>query len=100
MSVDSVHPDYERFYPKWIRARDIIAGEDAVKEAGTRYLPRLESQTDGEYAAYVTRAAFFNGTARTAEGFSGMIFRREPVVKLPQTQSQKAEGGRLKEGQT
>jgi hypothetical protein len=30
----------------WQRARDVIAGEDAVKLAGERYLPRLESQTE------------------------------------------------------
>lgn len=83
MSVESLHPDYEQFLAKWSRARDVIAGEDSIKAAGVRYLPRLESQTDEEYAAYVTRAAFFNGTARTAEGFSGMIFRRDPVVRLP-----------------
>jgi hypothetical protein len=48
----------------------------------------------------VARAAFFNGTARTAEGFAGMIFRREPVVRLPSDGSAerlKDEGRRLKE---
>ena len=72
----------------------MIAGEDAIKAAGTRYLPRLESQTDEEYAAYVARAAFFNGTARTAEGFAGMISRREPVVRMPQ----RGDAKRMKEG--
>jgi hypothetical protein len=83
MPVDALHPQYESFLSNWLRARDVIAGEDAIKAAGERYLPRLESQTDEEYAAYVARAAFFNGTARTAEGFAGMIFRREPVVRTP-----------------
>ena len=45
----------------WIRARDLLAGEDAVKAAGAKYLPRLEAQTDDEYEAYKSRACFFNG---------------------------------------
>ena len=68
MPVNSTHSDYDANLPAWLRARDVIAGEDAVKSAGVRYLPRLDSQTDEEYAAYKERAAFFNATARTAEG--------------------------------
>src|SRR3954466_238835 len=83
MSVETLHREYEQFLPKWTRARDILAGEDQIKAAGVKYLPRLESQTDVEYANYVARAVFYNATGRTAEGFSGMIFRREPVIKLP-----------------
>ncbi len=46
MSVNSTHPDYDASLPAWLRARDVIAGEDAVKSAGEKYLPRLEAQTD------------------------------------------------------
>ncbi len=46
MPVNSTHPDYDSFASVWQRARDVIAGEDAVKLAGERYLPRLESQTE------------------------------------------------------
>ena len=60
-----------------------MAGEDAVKLAGELYLPRLDSQSDDEYLAYKTRASFFNASARTADGYVGLIFRREPTFKLP-----------------
>jgi len=83
MPVDTTHPDYDSTLPAWLRARDVLAGEDAVKAAGIRYLPRLDSQSDSEYAAYKARASFFNATARTADGFVGLIFRREPSVKFP-----------------
>jgi hypothetical protein len=98
MPVDSLHAEYEKFWPKWTRARDILAGEDQIKAAGVKYLPRLESQTDVEYANYIARAVFYNATGRTAEGFSGMIFRREPVIRLP-GESEKSEG-RVQTGQT
>jgi hypothetical protein len=82
MSVNTTHPDYDASLPAWLRARDVIAGEDAVKSAGEKYLPRLEEQTDGEYSAYRARAAFFNATARTADGYLGLLFRRPPFIKV------------------
>jgi len=87
MPVNSTHPDYDTNMEAWSRARDVIAGEDAVKSAGVRYLPRLDSQTDEDYVAYKERASFFNATARTAEGYVGLIFRRPPFVKIPEGKS-------------
>jgi len=84
MPVNSTHPDYDASLPAWLRARDVIAGEDAIKAAGVKYLPRLDAQTDDEYAAYAARATFFNATARIAEGYTGRIFRRDPTFKLPE----------------
>src|SRR5216110_1724264 len=82
--VNSTHGEYEASAAAWQRARDVLAGEDAVKAGGERYLPRLDSQSDQEYSAYRCRASFFNATARTAEGFVGLIFRRPPFVKAPE----------------
>ncbi len=85
MRVETTHPSYDENLPAWLRARDVLAGEDAVKAGRVRYLPRLDSQTDDEYAAYKERASFLNATARTADGFVGLIFRREPTFKIPET---------------
>src|SRR6516162_8021430 len=87
MPVNSTHPEYDANAIDWSRARDVLSGEDAVKAAGEKYLPRLDSQTDEEFLAYRKRAAFFNATARSAEGFIGLIFRRPPFVKVPESQS-------------
>ena len=83
MPVNSTHPDYDANLPAWLRARDVFAGEDAVKAAAEKYLPRLDCQDDKEYLAYKNRASFFNASARTADGFVGLIFRRDPTFKLP-----------------
>ena len=83
MPANSTHPDYDASLPSWVRARDVIAGEDAVKLGGIKYLPRLDSQTDDDYLGYKTRACFFNATSRTCDGFLGLLFRRDPEVKLP-----------------
>ena len=83
MPANSTHPDYDAALPAWLRARDVIAGEDAVKLGGIKYLPRLDSQTDNDYLGYKSRACFFNATSRTCDGFLGLLFRRDPEVKLP-----------------
>jgi len=87
MPVNSTHPDYDSALPGWNRARDVMAGEDAIKAAGIRYLSKLDSQTEEEYAAYKSRASFFNATARTAEVYLGLIFRRPPFIKVPDDSS-------------
>ena len=83
MPANSTHPDYDANLVTWLRARDVIAGEDAVKLGGIKYLPRLDSQSDGDYLGYKSRACFFNATSRTCDGFLGLLFRRDPEVKLP-----------------
>jgi hypothetical protein len=80
VAVNSTHPDYEVAAQCWLRARDVLAGEDAIKVAGKKYLPRLDSQSDEDYAAYLMRASFFGATARKLKEFLDLIFRRAPRV--------------------
>lgn len=86
MPVNSTHAEYDASLPGWERARDLLAGEDAVKAAGVKYLPRLDAQTDEEYLAYQSRACFFNACRRAADAFVGLVFRKAPFVKLPDGQ--------------
>ena len=87
MPAKSTHPDYDANLMAWLRARDVIAGEDAVKLGGENYLPRLDSQPADEYDAYKGRACFFNAASRTRDGFIGLLFRRDPEVKVPEPKS-------------
>ena len=73
MPVNSTHADYDAALPGWIRARDLLAGEDAVKAVGEKYLRRLEAQSDDEYKAYQSRACFFHATRRAADAFVGLV---------------------------
>ena len=83
MPVNSTHPDYDDNVDAWQRIRDVLAGDSAIKRAGAKYVPRLDSQTDDEFRAYVERGFFYNATARTLSGYVGMIFWRDPVLQLP-----------------
>jgi hypothetical protein len=76
--------------PEWSRARDVLAGEDAIKAAKEKYLPKLDSQSDEDYDAYLMRASFFGATARTLEEFLDLIFRRAPSVSAGGSEKVKA----------
>jgi hypothetical protein len=54
--VNSTLAGYDASAGSWSRARDVLSGEDAVKAAGERYLPRLDSRSEEAYAAYRYRA--------------------------------------------
>lgn len=83
--VSKTHPEYDAMATKWQRCRDCIAGGDSVKAAGEKYLPRLKEQDETEYAAYKYRAKFFNAGWRTIQALTGMLFRRPPVVDVPES---------------
>jgi hypothetical protein len=87
MPVNSTHPDYDATLPAWERARDVIAGEDAVKAGGQRYLLPLEAQSEEDYRSYKARATFFNATSRTLDALVGLVFRADMAVKLPEAKS-------------
>jgi len=83
--VSKTHPEYDAMATKWQRCRDTVAGNDAVKAAGTRYLPSLKDQTTDDYEAYKTRAKWFGATWRTIQALTGMLFRRPPVVETSES---------------
>ncbi len=78
VGVDSKHPEYEAGIKRWKVCRDVLEGEDAVKEAGAEYLPKLSKQSPTEYQSYLMRADFYAASSRTLEGITGTIFRRQP----------------------
>src|SRR3954466_10481248 len=84
MAVVEKHPAYLANCERWARARDAAAGQDAIHAKGPAYLPKLKGQTDDEYNAYKGRALYYNATGRTVDGMSGLIFRRPPVIELPE----------------
>jgi hypothetical protein len=82
MPIDTQHPDYRALRPQWLRARAILAGEEAVKLQGASLLPQLAGHDPDEYDAYRKRANFYNAAARTAQGYIGMVYRRPATIRL------------------
>lgn len=83
MKVDTQHPSFSTYLPKWKRCRDCSDGQDAVHKAGVTYLPKLKDQEQDDYDAYRLRAGFYNATWRTIGGLLGMMFRKPPQTDIP-----------------
>jgi hypothetical protein len=73
-------PAYTRSAPRWQRCRDVYQGSEAVREAGTLYLPQFAGESDDLYEARKTISALFNGYARTVLASVGLIAQPEPVL--------------------
>lgn len=91
--VRTHHPDYDKRFPQWKKMRDIIEGEDKIKEEGFDYLPspshakkRWHSWDDYEmavYEAYKERAPFTNYTAQIKDCLHGMLEFRPAKIEVP-----------------
>lgn len=80
--------EYSRALPRWQLVEDCCNGQDAVKAAGEKYLPRpnpLDSSPEAgaRYKDYAFRAVFYNATGRTEQGLTGMAFRLVPSLEVP-----------------
>lgn len=83
MSVDTKHSEYNEYYEIWERCEHAAEGQDEIHEYGVKYLPRLSGQTDQEYFAYKQRALYYNATARTIDGLTGMLFMKPETIEAP-----------------
>ena len=84
-SVDIQHPRYKAMSDQWVKCRAVSAGQRAVHDAKTLFLPRLKDQDDESYNSYRLRSSFFNASWRTISALSGLIFRKPPVMDVPKS---------------
>ncbi|MEZ5781167.1 MAG: DUF4055 domain-containing protein [Rhizobiaceae bacterium] len=85
MPVDTLHPEYEAHVADWSLMRDVVKGQKAIQKAGTKYLPKLTDQSPEEYEDYKKRATFFNATGRVVDALTGMVFRKDAKLVVPES---------------
>lgn len=88
MTVKNPNDEYSMNLGRWIRLRDALAGEDAVKNKASTYLRRPPGMPIDDFAQYARCSSFFPATARTQAGLMGAVFRREPRIEIPTGQEQ------------
>lgn len=79
----SLDDDYYNQFPIWTKLRDCYDGEEVIKQAAERYLPKLHAHGPSEYEAYKNRAYFYNGVERTHRGLLGSLFRKPTEFGMP-----------------
>lgn len=60
--------------------RDVYAGTLRLQDAGEEYLPQFPKESDDDYQIRLKTAVLHNATKKTVKGFTGMVFRVDPVL--------------------
>lgn len=100
MPVNSKHPKYKRNENNWSKIRDVVEGEEAVRDDIETYLPRPpglnnpESTIDtttkqsstgqNRYDFYATFAELPEIVGEAISGLQGLVHEKEPEVELPE----------------
>tara|TARA_R110002095_G_C4029466_1_gene215080 strand:- start:16 stop:261 length:246 start_codon:yes stop_codon:yes gene_type:complete len=67
------HRTYQEHRASYDKIRDVIAGEDRLKQAGAQYLPEPEGMTTKQYTRYVQGSSFYAVAERTLRGMVGSV---------------------------
>ena len=81
--INDLNSHYTGRVGQWMRIREVIDGEDAIKEGGERYLPKPSGLTPTDYTAYKSRAYFFPAAERALRGMVGLAMRKDPSIEVP-----------------
>ncbi len=77
------HATYAEMSLAYDKIRDVLHGEDRLKNRGPVYLPRPEGMTQAQYTRYVQGSSFYAVAERTLRGMVGAVTRNTPIVELP-----------------
>ena len=89
MPINTRHPAFASMDENVKTMRHVMIGDDAVKAAGTRYLPKLGGQDTEDYNAYKKRALFYGACVRTKEALAGAICRKPLQLHGPEEWTKK-----------
>ena len=83
MSVTVTHREYDLRVREWRRIASVLAGRDAILDAGEEFVPVLSGQNLAQYQAYLMRGLWFGATQRTHKGIVGLVFSQDPQYSVP-----------------
>lgn len=83
MGVKTTHTLYQKYQPSVKLVRDAIEGTPAIVANAKIYTPFLSALDDKANEVRIKRASFDNYTARTLDGFTGLIFSKNPKYEVP-----------------
>lgn len=83
--ISETGKEYRERLAQWRKVRDVLEGEERIKERAEEYLPRPSGMKKGsrKYTSYLARASFYSVAGRTLSGLEGLVFRNTPNIDLP-----------------
>jgi len=89
MPISSTRPEYDEMIGKWIKIRDAVAGEHAVKAKTVQYLPvplsvhHVDAEYSRAYKNYLHRAKFPAIVGEAVEAMAGLMSRDPSDIEMP-----------------
>ena len=83
MPANTQHSAFRRIMPAYAKIRAAVAGETAVKNGGTDYLPNPGSLSTEDYRIYLRKSEFPEMTGRVLDVLVGMVMRKDPKNDHP-----------------
>jgi len=77
MAINSIHPDYKAHLERWELVTSVINSD------AKRFIRDVDSSDAIRSLSYKEGAILTNFTSLTKEGLTGLVFRRDPKVELP-----------------
>lgn len=85
MAVDTPNLDYQKMLAKWELPIDLLGGTPAMRDKGTRWLPKEPNESVEAYNLRLKRTVLFNIYKQTVEQLVGNAFNRNVEVNgLPE----------------
>ena len=91
MAVTDQHPQYIAAKLRWQIMQDAVAGEEEIKQATTKYLPKttgmIEAEKQGDstgqiYKGYITRAQYPLWVQDALRTMIGLVSKLNPEIKI------------------
>lgn len=77
MTINSRHPDYKAHLHKWELVRSVVNSD------AKRFIRDVDINDDARSKSYKEGAILTNFTSLTKEGLTGLVFRRDPKIEIP-----------------
>lgn len=79
MPVETPSEDYTAQADAWAKIRKLMSGEKAAREL----VEKLPGMEDDDFKLFKNRASYLPVMERTVDMFDGLLFFRDPQVKMP-----------------
>ncbi len=83
MSIDTRGPEFAQHAALFALPKTLIGGTQAMRQAGTRYLPKGQAEAQAEYDYRLAHTFLIDSYVRTLNYLTGQVFSRDPEMEDP-----------------
>lgn len=83
MSIDTRGPEFAQHSTLFALPKTLIGGTQAMRQAGTRYLPKGQAEAQADYDYRLAHTFLIDSYVRTLNYLTGQVFSRDPEMENP-----------------